>query len=70
MNILSISTGAMASHQVIAAQLFVKHELRFKSFRVVYEVGSLSLFAGGNVVQLTRASPFLSAHSQVLQFSR
>ena len=70
MNIPSISTGAMASHQVIAALLFVENELRFKSFRVVYEVGPLGLSAGGNVVQLIRASPFLSTHSQVLQFSR
>ena len=68
MNIPSISTGAMASHQVIAALLFVENELRFKSFRVVYEVEPLGLFAGGNVVQLIRASPFLSTHSQVLQF--
>ena len=51
MNIPSISTGAMASHQVIAALLFVKNELRFKSFRVVFEVGPLGLFVGGNVVQ-------------------
>jgi hypothetical protein len=54
---------------VITALLFVKNELRFKSFRVVYEVGPLSLSAGGDVVQLIRASPFLSTHSQVLQFS-